>query len=219
MEGGFEAHRDSARPTPIHAPPVEPGSGPPLQTLALVARILRGRELAADAAGIPPLDPDQVLDLQRSAGNALTSHALARWTGPATEAGLLEQLLAARDTDPAHHATLATAIDALEVLLRVRLSRLDGPAEEIAVEVRGPAGGASFGTATLSGTVVALADLPFAVAFGPAATVAPGHGLIVRLAAAGTEPVTAVITVPFAQGARIVLGGATYVALVEALRA
>jgi hypothetical protein len=219
MEGGFEARRDSAQPAPIHAPPVEPGGRPSLQTLALVARIMRGRELAADAAGIPPLDPDQVLDLQRSAGNALTSHALARWTGPSDEAGLLTELLAARGADPARHAALATAIDALELRLRVRLSRLEGPAEEVEVDIRGPAGGAAFGAVTLAGPVVALAELPFVVAFGAAASVATGHGLVVRLRPAGGTPATGLIPAPFTHGAKLALGEASYLALVEAVRA
>jgi hypothetical protein len=62
MEGGFDAERS-----------------------ALVEQIVRGRELAAEAAGLPPLDSEQVLDLQRSAGNRLTSGALARWTGVLAE--------------------------------------------------------------------------------------------------------------------------------------
>jgi hypothetical protein len=50
--------------------------------LALIARIMQAEELAADAAGIPPLDSDQVLDLQKSAGKRLTEQALLRWTEP-----------------------------------------------------------------------------------------------------------------------------------------
>ena len=78
--GGFEAatrHRRGRRPG--FEPPVDPGGGPSVHGLSLVARIMRGRELAAEAAGIPPLDSDQVLDLQRTAGNQLTTGALARW--------------------------------------------------------------------------------------------------------------------------------------------
>jgi hypothetical protein len=77
-----EGERDSARPVPGFEPPVDPGAGSSLRGLALVARIMRGRELAAGAAGIPPLESDQVLDLQRSAGNRLTTGALARWNEP-----------------------------------------------------------------------------------------------------------------------------------------
>ena len=81
MEGGFEADRSPARPVPGFEPPADPGAGDPsLHGLSLVARILRGRELAAEAAGVPPLDSDQVLDLQRTAGNRLTAGALSRWT-------------------------------------------------------------------------------------------------------------------------------------------
>jgi hypothetical protein len=78
MEGGFETTRGPAQPGTSHEPPADPsdrGRG----GLPLIARILRGRELAAEAAGLPPLDSDQVLDLQRTAGNRLTSGALARW--------------------------------------------------------------------------------------------------------------------------------------------
>lgn len=78
MEGGFEGLRGPARPGPSYEPPVDPG-GPSIGGLSLIAQILRGRELAAAAAGLPPLDSDQVLDLQRSAGNQLTSGALSRW--------------------------------------------------------------------------------------------------------------------------------------------
>jgi hypothetical protein len=79
MEGsGFEAFRGPARPGPSFEPPADP-AGPSIGGLSLIAQILRGRELAAAAAGLPPLDSDQVLDLQRSAGNMLTSGALSRW--------------------------------------------------------------------------------------------------------------------------------------------
>src|SRR5688500_16289544 len=78
MEGGFEATRGPARPAPSFEPPADPG-GPSAGGLSLAAQILRGRALAAAAAGLPPLDSDQVLDLQRTAGNLLTGGALARW--------------------------------------------------------------------------------------------------------------------------------------------
>src|ERR671910_1830662 len=82
MEGGqFSGGGSSARPGPGLEPPADPGAGgPSVRGLSLVARIMRGRELAAEAAGIPPLDSDQVMDLQRTAGNSLTTHALSRWT-------------------------------------------------------------------------------------------------------------------------------------------
>ena len=83
MEGSdFETTRGPARPGPSFEPPADPAGGPSLRGLALIAQIMRGRELAADAAGLPPLDSDQVLDLQRSAGNRLTGGALERWTVP-----------------------------------------------------------------------------------------------------------------------------------------
>lgn len=83
MEGsGFEAARGPARRGPSFDPPADPAGGPSIGGLSLLAQILRGRELAAAAAGIPPLDSDQVLDLQRTAGNLLTGGALARWVDP-----------------------------------------------------------------------------------------------------------------------------------------
>ncbi len=83
MEGsGFEAARGPARPGPSFEPPSDPAGGLSIGGLSLVAQILRGRELAAAAAGLPPLDSDQVLDLQRTAGNLLTSGALSRWVDP-----------------------------------------------------------------------------------------------------------------------------------------
>jgi len=83
MEGsGYEAARGPARRGPGLEPPADPAGGPSLGRLSLLSQILRGRELAAAAAGLPPLDSDQVLDLQRSAGNQLTSGALARWVAP-----------------------------------------------------------------------------------------------------------------------------------------
>jgi hypothetical protein len=86
MEAGFDPERASAPPAPEFEPPRDPGPGPSLHGLALIARILRAEELAADAAGIPPLDSDQVLDLQQSAGNRLTERALSRWTDPLLDA-------------------------------------------------------------------------------------------------------------------------------------
>jgi hypothetical protein len=80
MEGsGFDPARAAGPSGPVHGPPVDPAGGTSFAGLSLVARILRARELAAAAAGLPPLDSDQVLDLQRTAGNLLTSGALARW--------------------------------------------------------------------------------------------------------------------------------------------
>ena len=77
--GGHEGMRGSERPRPSFEPPADPAVAGSLHGLSLVAQIMRGRELAAAAAGLPPLDSDQVLDLQRSAGNQLTHHALGRW--------------------------------------------------------------------------------------------------------------------------------------------
>ena len=91
---------DPARPGPGFEPPADPGAGgPSVHGLSLVARIMRGRELAAEAAGIPPLDSDQVLDLQRTAGNSLTTSALSRWTD-LLEAALAGEEQAALDAVP-----------------------------------------------------------------------------------------------------------------------
>jgi hypothetical protein len=214
MEGGFDPQR--ARPAPGFEPPVEPGRDPGLRGLALVARIMRGRELAADAAGIPPLDSDQVLDLQRTAGNSLTTGALARWTEATGGEGLLERLLPAREADPAMHASVCAALDALELELQVSVRCVDGPAATVGVDVRGPAGGASFGDAMLAPGVSAVATLPFSLAFGTAAAIAPGHGLAVRLTADDGSAVTGILPVPFAEPAELTLGEARYVALAEA---
>ena len=140
MEGGFEAERGTARPAPGFEPPVDPGGGPSLRGLALVARIMRGRELAADAAGIPPLDSDQVLDLQRTAGNQLTTGALARWndllaegtTAQAVPQELLGQLLAARAADPALHAAICAALDGLAPQVSVTVSCTGEPGGPVA---------------------------------------------------------------------------------------
>ena len=198
MEGGFEAERDSARPAPAFEPPVDPGAGPSLRGLALVARIMRGRELAADAAGIPPLDSDQVLDLQRTAGNRLTAGALGRWTDVLAEwpvdaavpQELLGRLLPARAKDPQLHAEICAALDALGPTIVVRVR---GPAGEAEVAVRGPAGGAANAVVRLDPGRDAALGLPFGAAFGPAAAIGPGDALAVRVGATAFE-----LALPFA---------------------
>jgi hypothetical protein len=214
MESGFE--QQNARPAPGLEPPVEPGGGPSLRGLSLVARIMRGRELAADAAGIPPLDSDQVLDLQRTAGNSLTTGALARWTEAPDGAVLLDRLLPARATDPALHAQVCAELDALDLQLLVRVSCTEGPGQPVAIDIRGPAGGAAFGSATLPPDVSATAELPFAIAFGAAASIAPGHGLALRLTAPDGSAATAILALPFADAETLALGRSRYVALAEA---
>jgi hypothetical protein len=210
----MDARRDTAQPAPGFEPPVEPGHGGSLRSLALVARIMRGRERAADAAGIPPLDSDQVLDLQRTAGNMLTAGALARWTDP-TQQGLLDRLLLARASDPALHATICSALDALDLQLLVRVRCTDGPAAQVEVAIRGPAGGAPFGAVTLEPGRSATAELPFSVAFGQAASIAPGHGLAVALSAPDGSAATAILLLPFAEPATLSLGRSRYEALAE----
>jgi hypothetical protein len=215
MEGGFEAEHGTARPEPGFEPPVEPGDGS-LRGLSLVARILRGRELAGDAAGIPPLEPEQVLDLQRTAGNNLTAGALSRWTD-LTHAGLLERLLAARDSDPALHATLCSALDALELQVQVRVSCTEGPGARVAIEVHAPAGRTSFGTVALEPGISASAELSLAAALGPAAAIAPDQGLTVRLTTPDGSTASAELAPPFAGPASVALGGTRYEALATVL--
>src|SRR5829696_6891440 len=157
MEGGFIGERGPARPGPDFEPPVDRGAGgPSFGGLSLVARILRGRELAAEAAGIPPLDSDQVLDLQRTAGNQLTTGALARWvdgleaaeTAAALEPFaypghaerhdpemLLSLLPLAAAHLPAAHQQIAAALAALDPLVEIRCTCVAGeqPGAELAV--------------------------------------------------------------------------------------
>jgi hypothetical protein len=211
MEGGFEAERGGARPAPQFEPPVEPGGEPSLRGLALVARIMRGRELAADAAGIPPLDSDQVLDLQRTAGNRLTAGALGRWTDLLADEPvdrtvaqeLLGQLLPARDADPGLHAAICAALDGLEPSVEVRVS---GPPGAVEIELRGPAGGTASGRRLLAPGTDATLALPFKAAFGPAAGIGPGAAIAVAIGATTLE-----LPVPFADP----VAAAGYVALAE----
>ncbi len=219
MEGGFEAERGTARPAPGFEPPVDPGGGPSLRGLALVARIMRGRELAADAAGIPPLDSDQVLDLQRTAGNQLTTGALARWNdlladGTAAQTlpqELLGRLSAARAADPALHAAICTALDGLAPQIAVTVSCTGEPGGPVEIALRGPAAAAAAVTVALApGESVGLA-LPFAELFGPAAGVAPEDALAVTLAPPGGARRSLELPIPFA--APVTVAG--YAALAE----
>jgi hypothetical protein len=173
---GFDSERGSARPAPGFEPPVE-------QT------------------GIPRLEADQVLDLQRTAGNRLTAGALARWTGPLDRTvaqQLLGRLLAARTADPGLYDAICAAIDGLEPRICVQLS---GPPGAVAVELRGPAGAAWF-----ADVVPATFELPFALAFGRAAEIEPEHALELTVAGHAIE-----LPLPFADPGTA--GG--YTALVE----
>jgi hypothetical protein len=179
---GFDERPQPARRGPQFEPPVDPGEGPSRRGLALVARIVGGRGLAADAAGIPPLDSDQVLDLQRTAGNRLTSGALARWTDalPAGEnvaQELLGQLLPARATDRGLYDTICAALDALEPQIHVQVS---GPPGEVAIEASGPAGSTSFKAAVLAPATTL--ELPMKTAFGRATAIEPHHALEILVA-------------------------------------
>jgi hypothetical protein len=185
---GFEARRETGPPEPVFQPPVDPGDGPSLRGLALVARIMRARELA-DAAGIPPLDSDQVLDLQRSAGNRMTAAALARWIDALPGENAAQELLARLFTDPALHDAVCAALDALDPVTAVDLT---GPAGHVALEVLGPRGGAAFEV-----TPPATVELSFNAVFGPAAAIGPHDHLKLTIA----DRQTLELPIPFAQAA------------------
>jgi hypothetical protein len=183
MEGSF--HREIAPQPPGLEPPAEPG-GPSFGGLPLVARILRGRELAAEAAGIPPLDSDQVLDLQRTAGNQLTTGALARWVdglqaaetaaalepfahpghaeGQAPEL-LLSLLAIAATHHPAAHLQIAAALEALDPLVEIRCTCVAG--EQLAAELA--VGGHAPTVADLYQDDAFTVEVPCSALFGPPA--------------------------------------------------
>jgi hypothetical protein len=212
MEGGFETQRGTARPGPSFEPPQDPG-GPSLRGLSLVARIMRGRELAGDAAGIPPLDSDQVLDLQRTAGNRLTAGALARWTDPLAlsrfgtpadalreePSELLDWLLPARASDPTAHAAICAALDAVDPLLELHLSCVAGDPAPLSISV---AGSAPL-EIELGHGEAATATIHFAAAFGPAAAVTPETSAALTLATPAGERASAELRLPL--GAPLVL--------------
>jgi len=236
MEGGqFSGERSPARPGPGFEPPADPGAGgPSVHGLSLIARIMRGRELAAEAAGIPPLDSDQVLDLQRTAGNSLTTSALSRWTDvleaalPGEEqaalapfrsveearrhppAVLLDVLLAARAADSEAHAAIAVALDTLDPRVRVVVSCTAGR-QHVEIAVHGPAGGRAGTQAELAAGDTATLSLGFGAAFGPAARLDRASALTV--AVAGAPP--AELPLPFAAPRAIQTGGARLVAFAE----
>ena len=149
---------------------------------------MRGRELAAAAAGLPPLDSDQVLDLQRTAGNRLTTGALARWTDglgaaiqseadaalarfatpeqalAAPPAELLDHLLPALAADPAATRRSAPRSTRSPRAWRCasRAPRRRRP-RRCASELRGPAGGEPRRAPPSSRPgLVATIELPFA---------------------------------------------------------
>jgi hypothetical protein len=187
---GFEARRDSARPAPSFEPPVDPGAGPSVRGLVFAARIARGPERAVDAAGVPPLDSDQVLDLQRTAGNRLTAGALSRWADalPAEES-IAQELFGRLFDDPGLHDEICAALEALAPTVAVHLT---GPPDTVALDVLGPRGGAAFGVIPPQ-TVV----LPFDALFGPAVAIEPDDGMTLTIARQHTVH----LPVPFAQPA------------------
>ena len=179
----FERQR---RPAPEFEPPVEPGDGTSLRGLAAVAKIVRGRELAADAAGIPPLDSDQVLDLQRTAGNRLTAGALARWIEALPQENVAQELLEGLFGDPALHDAIAAALDSLDPRLEVHVT---GPEEPTTIDISGPKGGA-----VQRVTPPATVELSFNALFGPAAAITRDHELRVAIG-----PRTIALKLPFAE--------------------
>ena len=237
MEGGqFSGERTPARPGPSFEPPPDPGAGgPSVHGLSLVARIMRGRELAAEAAGIPPLDSDQVLDLQRTAGNSLTTGALSRWTDllAAAIAGeeqaaldpfrtvedalrhppdlLLELLLPARAADAEAHAAIAGALDALDPRILVRISCTEGAGDAVVLAASGPAGGRGEQPADLAPGGSTTLELGFAAALGPAAELTQASAIAVR---AGDGP-PALLPVPFTAPQALRAGDARLVAFAE----
>jgi len=237
MEGGqFSGERTPARPGPSFEPPADPGAGgPSVHGLSLVARIMRGRELAAEAAGIPPLDSDQVLDLQRTAGNSLTTGALARWTDllAAALAGeeqaaldpfrtvedalrhppdlLLELLLPAAAADPGAHAAIAGALDALDPRIRVRVSCTEGAGGAVVLTASGPAGGRSEQPADLAPGGSTTLELGFTDALGPAAALTQASAIAVG---AGDGP-PALLPIPFTAPQALRAAAARLVAFAE----
>jgi hypothetical protein len=218
MEGSFR--RETAPQPPGFEPPVEPG-GPSFGGLSLVARILRGRELAAEAAGIPPLDSDQVLDLQRTAGNQLTTGALARWVdglqaaetaaalepfaSPGHSEGqdpelLLSLLPIAATHHPAAHRQIAAALEALDPLVEIRCTCVAGEqlAAELAVAGHEPT------VADLYQDDAFTVEVPCSTLFGPPADYR-GDGTIALRAQDTTAQLTlGVPQVVQAGGARLV---------------
>jgi hypothetical protein len=176
---GFE-HRQEP------APPVEPGDARSVRGLAAVARIARGREAAADAAGVPPLDSDQVLDLQRTAGNRLTAGALARWIEALPQENVAQQLLEGLFADTGLHDTIAAALDALDPRLEVHVT---APAEPTQLTIAGPRG-----EERLTLMPPATVDVSFNALFGPAAEIGTAAELRVTLGAR-----TLALKVPFAE--------------------
>jgi len=234
--GGFIGERGPVRPGPSLEPPIDPdGGGPSVHGLSLVARIMRGRELAAEAAGIPPLDSEQVLDLQRTAGNSLTTGALARWTDvlEAVLAGeeqaalapfrtvdgalrhppgdLLDRLLPARVERVERRGDRGVRHRVGDPRVRVRVSCTAGGRGRLELAVTGPAGGRAEGAADLAPGAAATLELGFAAAFGPAAALTQASALAVEVAG---EPPT-LLPVPFAAPRALQAGGARLVAFAE----
>jgi hypothetical protein len=166
---GFEQQK---RRAPELEPPADPGDELSLRGLAAVARIARGQR-SVDAAGVPPLDSDQVLDLQRSAGNRLTAGALVRWLEAMPQGNVAQQLLEGLFADPALHDTIAAALDALDPRLEIHVT---GPAEPVDLRIAGPKGSERLGLMP-----PATVDVSFNALFGPAAAIRPEDTLTLTL--------------------------------------
>ena len=143
-----------------------------------------------------------MLDLQRSAGNRLTTGALGRWNdlladGPVDQTvpqELLGQLFAAQAADPELHSAICAALDGLAPRIEVRVS---GPAGPIEIDVRGPAGGAASARRLLAPGTAAGIELAFGAAFGPAAELTPGRALGVGLTTPDGTATRLELPVPF----------------------
>ena len=183
----MEGHEHPRPPAPQFEPPLDPGDAKSLRELAAVARMVRG-ERAADAAGVPPLDSDQVLDLQRTAGNRLTAGALARWIEALPQENVAQQLLEGLFADPGLHDTIAAALDALDPRLEVHVT---GSAEPTELQIAGP-----HGAERLTLLPPATVDVSFIALFGPAAAIAPDDVLTLHIG-----PRRLVLRLPFGDAA------------------
>ena len=126
-------------------------------------------------------------------------------------ADLLDRLLPARAADPAAHAAIAAALDALAPAVRVRVTCTGGPPAAATIAVAGPAGAQSAApVALVPGATVELV-LGFAEAFGPAAALTQASALGV---AVGDEPPVA-LPIPFAAPRALEAGATRLVAFAE----
>ena len=193
---------------------------------------MRGRELAAAAAGLPPLDSDQVLDLQRTAGNQLTTGALSRWTdglGAAIQPRPTRRSPASRRPSrrsrarrpscsttcspprpPPRRRTRRSAPRSTRspraCVLRVTCTAAPGPVA-LRVDVHGPAGGDGGRDRRARRRVRwSTLELPFADAFGAAAQIGPESALALRLTGPDGGEAGVELPVPFVAPRALALG-------------